>query len=182
MSLADTLFNNLQGSLVELAQNMEKEYRVKVQKQEDLIKRLQERVDELENQSDQKENIQLDDLERFKSQDIDNILDEIHAIDNDQKDENEQDDDDNDKVKTKSFWDQLIKNLREGNIEFVKDKIRKKEVQMNELDSRGRNLLMLATEYGSYELVITSLLLSLLLESLCLIIFRHQCVLTLVSI
>ena len=89
MALAETLFNNLQGGLNDFLQNLEKQYIVKFQNQEDTIKRLQQRVDELEQYSeDQKDDTQ---LRRVKSEDIDELLDEIHQ--NDDTQEDKQDDD-----------------------------------------------------------------------------------------
>ena len=98
MALAETLFSNLQGTLNDCLQNLEKQYIVKFQNQEDTIKRLQQRVDELEQYSeDQKDNVQLGQLHRVNSEDIDDILDEIHHTDDNQEDEQ---DDDDEKKKT----------------------------------------------------------------------------------
>ena len=99
---------------------------------------------------------------RFESLDIDNILDEVEE--NEQKYQkekvyhydNKQDEEDeeiNDKKKTVTFWNDLDKKLKEGDIEFVKDLVRTKELKIDEVNNRGRNLLMMATQHGSYELV-----------------------------
>ena len=93
MALAETFFSNLQGGFIDLMQDLEKQYVVKFQNQEDTIKRLQQRVDELEQYSDdQKDNVQVGKL-RVKSQEIDDLLDEIHQTDDNQEDK--QDDDGN---------------------------------------------------------------------------------------
>ena len=67
------------------------------------------------------------------------------------------DDDDGDEkeevVKTAQFWANLKKKLNENDIDFVKDLIRAKELNMDEYNSSGRTLLMLATDVGNYELV-----------------------------
>ena len=154
MSLADTLFNNLQGGLVDFVQQIEKQYKVQISDQEETIKKLQERVEELEQYSDdQKNNMPLVNMHRFQSQEIDDILDEIE-LNNDGNQDNKEDDDadDQDIKKTSQFWQVLEDKLKERNIEYAKDLIRKKEIKMDETNDSGRNLLMLATEYGSYEL------------------------------
>ena len=157
MSLADTLFNNIQGGLADFAQQIEKQYKVQLSRQEETIKKLQERVEELEQYSDdQKNNMPLVNMHRFQSQEIDDILDEIE-LNNDGNQDNKEDaedhdEDDQDTKKTSQFWQVLEDKLKERNIEFVKDLIRNKEIKMDETNSTGRNLLMLATEYGSYEL------------------------------
>ena len=103
MALAENLLNSLQGTLVDALQKTGQEYMLKFQQQEQKIKQLQNRVNELEQYAqesgtieDGKENIEFNNLDRFKSEDIDNILDEIEQIDDtkDNEDDDNEDDDD----------------------------------------------------------------------------------------
>eukprot|EP01084_Bolivina_argentea_P198696 340168_1 len=55
--------------------------------------------------------------------------------------------------KNDEFWKTLKKELKDGDIDFVKDLVRTKELSMDETDTSNRTLLMLATEFGLYELV-----------------------------
>ena len=144
MALADTLFNSLQSAL----QNVEKEYRTKFQDQEETIKRLQERVDELEQyQIEQKYQSPLN---QDEDDDDDKDGQQIQSPRIDEKHEDEEEDDY--KKKTSNFWIDVKKALEDSNIEFIKKLLRRNEIKMDETNDSGRNLLMLATEFGSYEL------------------------------
>ena len=70
--------------------------------------------------------------------------------DNDNKDEEEEEED---KKKTAQFWQTLDSKFKSGDIEFIKELIRKNEIKMDEFNPKRRNLLMISTQYGSYELV-----------------------------
>eukprot|EP01084_Bolivina_argentea_P143599 252118_1 len=119
-------------------------------------KKLQEKqqtIDELQSQ-----------IDTFQQYDmIDDILDSVdekeekYNIKQYQHREHEanesQEDEPEDKKKTSQFWDHLKKKLKDRNIEFIKELIRHKQINMDESDSNGRHLLMLAVEYGSYQLV-----------------------------
>ena len=47
----------------------------------------------------------------------------------------------------------MDKKLKKRDLEFIKELVRNKEIKMDEYNGNGRNLLMMAVEYGSYELV-----------------------------
>ena len=151
MALADTLFNSLQGGLLDLLQNVEKQYKTKFQDQEETIKRLQERVDELETQE------QLDQIERKYQSPIaqDDNQDDSQQIQSpriDEKDDHEEEEENDDRRKASNFWSDISKALEDSNIEFIKNLLRRNEIKMDEINDSGRNLLMLAAEFGSYEL------------------------------
>ena len=137
MALADTLFSSLQSAL----QSVEQQYRTKFEEQEQTIKFLQKRVDELEHYED-----------------FDDILDEIEQQEENESkyqspppmDDNEEEKDD--KKKTSNFWIEVNKALEDSNLEFIKNLVRMNQIKMHETNGEGRNLLMLAAQFGSYEL------------------------------
>ena len=103
---------------------------------------------------------------RLESEDIDDILDEVEENEqkyqrekvfvndnNDIKGDNEDDDEEGIKKKTLTFWNDLAKKLKDGDIEGVKDLVRTKQLKIDEVNDLGRNLLMMAAQHGSYELV-----------------------------
>ena len=127
--LADTVFSSLQGGLYDILQNVEKEYKQKIEAQQNQIEILQERVNELE-QYDR----------------IDDILDEIDSTLEDdgkveremtqppqQVNEEEDDDDDDNTKKTPQFWADLESKFKIGDIKFIKELIRKNEIKMDDM-------------------------------------------------
>eukprot|EP01083_Nonionella_stella_P179870 639786_1 len=83
----------------------------------------------------------LNDKHVHDSTDIDALLDEIE--------ENERKYD----AKTDAFWREVDRKLRDGDIDFIKDLVRDKELNMDETDANGRTLLMLSASHGCYDLV-----------------------------
>lgn len=103
-------------------------------------------------------------------QKVEAILDEIeveekydnatnHAIissnehDRKEDDNNDDDEEQEDKKKTAQFWKTLENKFKSGDMEFIKELIRKNEIKMDEFNGQHRNLLMISTQYGSYEIV-----------------------------
>ena len=154
--------------------DLEKKYSQKYEEQNAIINKLQDEIDELRSFEQDFE------LHRFKSEDIDNILDELEEIDEKYDDESnktgsknkknkqkksvktpkanndeESDDEDDETVrKTAKFWQELREKLEAGDLEYIKDLVRRNQLRMDEKDNQtGRTLLMLATHYGSYDLV-----------------------------
>eukprot|EP01083_Nonionella_stella_P113469 334535_1 len=90
--------------------------------------------------------------------DIDAILDEIEenerkynqTIENETLNEFEEN---REKEKTSQFWEQVDTKLSDRDIDFIKDLVRNKELNMDETDGKGRTLLMLSALHGCYELV-----------------------------
>eukprot|EP01083_Nonionella_stella_P305818 1068438_1 len=75
------------------------------------------------------------------STDIDAILDEIFDRESEYA------------SKTDEFWQEVDNKLRDGDIDFIKDLVRNKKLNMDETDKNGRTLLMLSAFRGCYELV-----------------------------
>eukprot|EP01084_Bolivina_argentea_P255353 429470_1 len=164
MSLASTLNN-----ILEAAKLAERQYLEKVESQKKEILTLQSQVNELQQQLNSKHEQKSDDIDaNISVDDMIDILDEIDQIEQkyddneDMKNDHEnyiqnnrqqQEDEKEDKEKTKQFWDYLDQKLEEADIEYIKELVRKKEIKMDDVNSQGRNLLMLSTTYGSYELV-----------------------------
>merc|ERR1712154_523088 len=121
-----------------------------LQKQESLLDQitaLQKEVNHLKQQLKEKEQKEPE----YESDAINEILDEIDEK-YEKKEEDEEEEDD--KKKTTQFWNDLEKTLKDGDIEHIKDLVRSKELKINEINEKnGRNLLMYAAQYGSYELV-----------------------------
>eukprot|EP01083_Nonionella_stella_P255556 876990_1 len=100
----------------------------------------------------------LDDKRVHDSTDIDAILDEIEenerkynqTIENETLNEFEEK---REKEKTSQFWEQVDTKLSDRDIDFIKDLVRNKELNMDETDGKGRTLLMLSALHGCYELV-----------------------------
>ena len=68
--------------------------------------------------------------------------------------DNQQEEEEEDKQKTSQFWQTLENKFKVGDIEYIKELIRKNEIKMDDINpNNGRNLFMISTEYGSYELV-----------------------------
>eukprot|EP01083_Nonionella_stella_P151407 483661_1 len=103
---------------------------------------------------------------------VDDMVQILHEIDGDQKqsndphphqpqekkeEQNEEEDEEEheeEMKKTKQFWVHLDKKLKESDIDYVKELIRNNEIKMDETnEENGRHLLMMATAYGSFELV-----------------------------
>eukprot|EP01083_Nonionella_stella_P314033 1129763_1 len=95
---------------------------------------------------------------KHDSTDIDAILDEIEenerkynqTIENETLNEFEEN---REKEKTSQFWEQVDTKLSDRDIDFIKDLVRNKELNMDETDGKGRTLLMLSALHGCYELV-----------------------------
>merc|ERR1712228_991143 len=66
---------------------------------------------------------------------------------------NNDDDEKEEVVKTPQFWKNLKTKLNLGDIDYVKDLIRSKKLNMDEINEKGRTLLMMAADVGNYELV-----------------------------
>eukprot|EP01084_Bolivina_argentea_P198694 340166_1 len=148
MALSETFFSSMQEAMQQAMQKIENEYREKFEEQENMIKKLEQKIDE---------------LSQYDA--IDDILDEVELneqtyqssnLPNERKEETKDTDTDteeDDKKKTAQFWSYLDTKLKIGDIEYIKDLVRNKEIKMDECNHAGRTLLMLATEIGSYELV-----------------------------
>eukprot|EP01084_Bolivina_argentea_P067025 122151_1 len=129
------------STLTNAFQTLEQEYLEKLEKQENTIKQLQQRIDELEHYDRIDDYLaEIDQNERKYQTESDNIIPEEVEYKEDKK-------------KDRRFWKYLVKKLKEGDIEYVKELVRNSEIKMNECNDDGRNLLMLGTSYGSYELV-----------------------------
>ena len=145
------------SSINDLAAGLERKYVEKYEEQKIVISRLQQEIDELRNY-DQIDNI-LDEIEQTeqKYDDDDIQTNNNNAMlnnDDDQAESDDDDDDDNRERKTSQFWNQLTEKLEEGDLEYIKDLVRKNQLSMDEKHNQnGRTLLMLATYYGSYDLV-----------------------------
>ena len=145
------------SSMNELAAGLERKYVEKYEEQKILIQKLQQEIDEMRNY-DQIDNI-LDEIEEIEQKyDDDNIqTNNMKMLDCDEDNaENESDDDDDGETvhKTAQFWDQLEKKLKEDDLEYIKDLVRRNELTMDENgNSTGSTLLMFATHYGKYDLV-----------------------------
>eukprot|EP01083_Nonionella_stella_P092634 259358_1 len=83
----------------------------------------------------------LSDNKQRESTDIDAILDEIFDRESEYA------------SKTDEFWQEVDNKLRDGDIDFIKDLVRNKKLNMDETDKNGRTLLMLSAFRGCYELV-----------------------------
>ena len=85
------------------------------------------------------------------------VLDEIHSKENknnDNDDEDFQDDVNDAPIKTREFWFLLQQKLKQGDTAFVKDLVRKNQLNMKDKNpSDGRTLIMYAVQYGHYDLV-----------------------------
>ena len=148
MALSDTIVNGFS----DLLKKVESEYIEKLQEKDDTIQQLQERVDEL-SQYHKIDEI-LDEIEeneqKYQSKDKSDAVthDNITNMEENKEDE----DDDDSKKKTPQFWKNLDKKLQDDDIEFIKELVRNKEIKMDDVNDKGRNLLMLAVQYGKYEL------------------------------
>ena len=137
---------NVFSSLQDALQNVENQYLQQLQEYEATIQRLQERIDQLE-KYDQIEQI-LDEIE------VDEKYDQPQSTqDNNQQEQEQEEEEEEDKEKTSQFWQTLENKFKVGDIEYIKELIRKNEIKMDDVNKEGRNLLMISTQYGSYELV-----------------------------
>ena len=161
MALADTLFSSLQGGLYDVLQNVEKEYRLKFEEQENKIALLQKKVNKYENYDknyDQIDDI-LDEIEqveqKYDGQDEERKIDDNEELkDKEDEEEEEEEDEENDQRKTPQFWSDLESKFKNGDIQSIKELIRKNEIKMDDINPKnGRSLLMISTQYGAYELV-----------------------------
>ena len=149
MALADGLFNSLQGGLLDLLQNVEKQYKIKLQQQEEQIKQLRQQNEELQQKVDEIDIYHDEDESKYQgSEDGDDHQMHLPRID-----VREDDDEDADDKKPANFWQEVTKALEDSNLEFIKGLIRQNKIKMDDIDNDDRNLLMLAAQYGSYELV-----------------------------
>eukprot|EP01084_Bolivina_argentea_P043539 80217_1 len=159
-SMATSIFLN---TVTEAVQNVEKQYIIKFEEQQTIISQLQKEINELKQQlGSNKHKAPI--YTKYNSNTIDELLDEIeHNEEKYNKKESKEQDSDSEfdefeekeqhKNKTPEFWDNLQKKLKKKDIEYIKDLVRKKELSMDDTNNAGRNLLMLATEYGIAKLV-----------------------------
>ena len=155
----------------DLVADLEKKYSQQIQEQKKIINELRDEIEELKSVDPD------DELQRLKSVDIDDILDEIEMdekYDDTPKQNstkrskhkhkksvspsayNDEDSDDEDNIsikKSHTFWGTLEEKLKERDLEYIKDLVRRNELKMDESNYNGRTLLMFATFYGSYDLV-----------------------------
>eukprot|EP01084_Bolivina_argentea_P070466 128097_1 len=88
--------------------------------------------------------------------DIEALLDEIEVAEQkyDDKQKHEDKHETYDEIDdTSSFLDDLVIKLKEGNIGWIKDILRRRTINIDECNDQGQTLLMLATRHGLYELV-----------------------------
>eukprot|EP01084_Bolivina_argentea_P214950 364881_1 len=159
VNLTSTTTSMFLNSITEAVQNVEKQYITKLEEKQTLIKELQNEINELKQQLQYtNKTSSTPPLGKYNSNAIDEILDEIQQNEEKYNEENETDLDiedvkELDKKKTEEFWKDIEQKLKQRNFEEIKDLVRKKEIKMDDINSTGRNLLMLSAKYGSYELV-----------------------------
>eukprot|EP01084_Bolivina_argentea_P067024 122150_1 len=155
--MSSLLTDSFSHSLLSTLKSIDQKHLEILQEKDAKIKELESKIDRLQ-QYDLIDDI-LDEVER-KENEPNKYTDKYeHKGDYKQMDEEHTEDDDTDddedesRKKTTEFWRYLETKLKERDIEWIKDLVRKKDLNMEDTNGEGRNLLMLATANGSYELV-----------------------------